>query len=85
MPKKVIKRDGSEEEFIKEKLVVSGTKTGAPLSLAREMANEISNEVDKEKVKTEELKKIYLEKLKKGDPEWRENWITYDRRVKHKE
>ena len=55
MPEKIIKRDGSEEDFIEEKLVVSGTKTGPPLTLAREIKDEIVSELDKPKVKNEEL------------------------------
>lgn len=54
MPEKVIKRDGREEDSIEEKLVVSGTKTGVPLTLAREIKDEIVCELNKPKVKTEE-------------------------------
>ncbi|MEM4034218.1 MAG: ATPase, partial [Sulfolobales archaeon] len=32
---KVVKRDGREEEFIPEKIVVSVLKTGAPVDIAR--------------------------------------------------
>ncbi|MGC9554630.1 MAG: ATP cone domain-containing protein, partial [Thermoplasmatota archaeon] len=41
MPRKVIKKDGREEEFIPEKIVVSAVKSGAPPELAREIAREI--------------------------------------------
>ena len=41
MPKTVIKKDGKKESFIKEKIVVSTVKSGAPLHVARNIAEKI--------------------------------------------
>ncbi len=38
---KVIKRDGREEEFILEKVIVSILKAGAPVDVARKIARKI--------------------------------------------
>jgi len=41
MLKKVIKRNGDKEPFIKEKIVVSAVKSGAPVKVARDIAKQV--------------------------------------------
>ena len=78
---KVVKRDGREEEFVKEKIVVSCFKAGAPIEVAREIADSISSRV-KEGTTTEEIAKMVLEELERRNPEWSANYELYDLLVK---
>ena len=80
MPK-VLKRDGREEEFVKEKVVVSCYKAGAPIDTAREIAEEVSRRIG-ERTTTDEIRSIVLEELGKRNPEWRGNYEFYDALVK---
>jgi len=81
MVEKVIKRDGREEPFIPEKVVVSAVKAGADRKNAKEILEKVEKRAEKE-IKSEELKKMVLSSLEERDPEWRKNWETYDRAVK---
>jgi len=81
MPKIVIKRDGKQEPFIKEKIVVSAVKTGASLDIARDIADKIENHPE-EKIKTAWIKKHVLDELKIHNPDWPKRWYSYDKNVK---
>lgn len=81
MPKIVVKKDGREEEFIPEKIVVSMVKGGAPLGKAREVADEIQN-IDKEKIETKEIRERILEKMRVEHPLLEKKWLAYDKSVK---
>ena len=41
MPKTVIKKNGKKEPFLKEKIIVSAVKAGAPVEIARKIADQI--------------------------------------------
>lgn len=83
---KVIKRDGREEEFIPEKIVVSVLKTGAPIDIARKIARKIECAVsDSEAVTAKDLAKMILAELKKANEEWYRSWIVFDRAVKRRQ
>jgi transcriptional regulator NrdR family protein len=81
MPKNVIKKDGRKETFVKEKIVVSALKTGAPVKLAREIAEKIEKK-SKEEIKTSEIRKSVLNSLKLHNPELPKRWYSYDKNVK---
>ncbi|MFP4001904.1 MAG: ATP cone domain-containing protein [Thermoplasmata archaeon] len=83
MVEKVIKRDGREEPFIPEKIVVSAVKAGADRKDARDILEKVEDEAEK-KIETKELKDKVLSHLEEKDPEWKENWETYDRAVKRR-
>ncbi len=78
---KVTKRDGQSEDFITEKVVVSAVKTGAPADVARKIAKDVEAKVY-EGISTEEIRRMALEELRRKNPEWEKNWLTYDRAVK---
>ncbi|RLE62883.1 MAG: ATP-binding protein [Thermoprotei archaeon] len=80
MPK-VLKRDGREEDFIKEKIVISCYKAGAPIDTAREIAEEVGRRV-RERITTDQIREIVLKELEKRNPEWRGNYEFYDALVK---
>lgn len=82
---KVVKRDGSVEEFIPEKIVVSVLKAGAPPEVARMIAKKVECfAIDKENVTAKELTKIILTELKKINEQWYRNWIVFDQAVKRR-
>jgi|UniRef100_A0A7J3Z6M7 transcriptional regulator NrdR family protein len=81
----VVKRSGSKEEFIPEKIVVSCLKAGATLEVARKIAKIVEAkllEQDVKEVSAKDLTKMILELLKKENEEWYRNWIVFDRAVK---
>lgn len=80
---RVVKRDGSLEEFITEKIVVSCLKAGAPSDVARRIAGEVERRAY-EKMRTDEIRETVLELLREENPEWEKNWIVYDRAVKRR-
>jgi transcriptional regulator NrdR family protein len=85
MPIVVVKRSGSKEEFILEKIVVSCLKAGATLEVARKIAKIVEAkllEQDVKEVSAKDLTKMILELLKKENEEWYRNWIVFDRAVK---
>lgn len=84
---KVIKRDGSEEDFIPEKLIVSILKTGASLEVARRITFIVIGrllENKTEKITSKELMKNALTLSKKESEEWYNNWIIFDKAVKRR-
>ncbi len=85
---KVIKRDGSEEEFIPEKIVVSCLKSGATIEAARKIAKIIEGRIlekELDKVNALELTKWILELLRKENEEWYRNWIIFDKAIKRRD
>jgi len=81
MPKKVIKKDGREEEFVPEKIIVSMVKGGAPLEKARKIADEIKK-IDKEKIETKEIREKVLKRIRVEYPLMEKKWLSYDKSVK---
>ncbi|MCL7390656.1 MAG: ATPase [Thaumarchaeota archaeon] len=87
-PVVVVKRDGSEEEFIPEKIVVSCLKSGATIEAARNIAKIVEARILEkklEKITAKELTGWVLELLKKENEEWYRNWIIFDRAVKRRD
>jgi len=83
----VVKRDGSKEEFIPEKIVVSCLKSGATVEAARKIAKIVEArllEKGASEVSARELTRMILELLKKENEEWYRNWIVFDRAVKRR-
>jgi len=81
--RKIKKRDGKKEQFIPEKIVVSSLKAGAPAEVAREIAEKIEAQLsDLNEMSTTELRVMILKMLSEKNPEWKENWLAYDKSVK---
>ncbi|MEB3825203.1 MAG: hypothetical protein LRS47_00865 [Desulfurococcales archaeon] len=80
---KVRKRNGSIEEYIPEKLIVSINKNGVPISAAREIERSIRGEVEgKDYVSTLELAYHALTRVRKYGEPYFQSWIYYD--INHK-
>lgn len=81
MPKTVIKKDGRKEPFIKEKIVTSVVKTGAPVELARGIADKIDKH-PKEDIKTMWIRKRVIDELELHNPEFPKRWYNFDKNIK---
>jgi len=78
---RVIKVDGREEDFDKEKIVRSCMNAGATEKDAHEIADEIEKKVT-DGMRTTEIRRFVLKELRKRNPEWADNWEFYDRITK---
>ena len=81
MPKTVIKKDGRKEPFIKEKIVVSTVKTGAPIDVARNIANKIEKHPDEE-IQTLWIRNNIHKELTLHNPDWPKRFLSYDKGIK---
>ena len=81
MPKTVIKKDGRKEPFIKEKIVVSAVKSGAPIDIARDIAGKIEKHPE-ETIKTAWVRTRVVHELQVHNPEWPKRFASYDKNVK---
>ena len=75
---KVVKKDGSTEDFQGEKIVRACEGCGT----TREDADMIASEIEKEVydgIKTSEIRDKILEKLRAIDPDLEIAWIEYER------
>ncbi|GAY25281.1 ATP-cone domain protein [Desulfurococcaceae archaeon AG1] len=83
----VVKRDGSKEEFVFEKIVVSCMKAGATPDAARKIAKIIEGRLLDQGVKevsAKDLTRMVLELLRRENEEWYRNWIVFDAAVKRR-
>jgi transcriptional repressor NrdR len=79
---KVMKRDGSTEVFMPEKVVVSAVKSGAPYETARDIASSLSKRSESS-MKSSDIRKHVLTELRaKKATSAADAWESYDR--KHK-
>jgi hypothetical protein len=78
---RVVKMDGSFEDFDKEKIVKACINAGATEKDAREIAEEVSKKIG-DGVTTREIRSMVLDMLEEKNPEWRDSWEFYDRIVK---
>ena len=81
MSEKVIKKNGRVEPFIKEKIVVSTIKSGAPVEIARKIADKMEKYIQ-ENIKTSIIREHVLRELKLHNPEWVKRWYNYDKNIK---
>jgi len=81
MPKTVIKKDGRKEPFIKEKIIVSAVKAGAPVKIARDIAEKIEKHHE-ESIKTLWIKKQVTDHLALHNPDWPKRFLSYDKNIK---
>ncbi len=74
---KVLKKDGTVEEFMPEKIIVSCVKAGAPIGIAREIAAFVEAKA-KVETSTAEIRRFTLWLLHQKNPEWEKNWLRYE-------
>lgn len=66
---------------MREKVIVSAMKAGAPPEEARAIGEAIER-VAYDGMPSDEIRRQVLEHLRDRNPEWEENWLMYDRAVK---
>ncbi len=74
----IVKKDGSKEEFDKEKIKRSCLNAGAAPDVAENVANEVANLVY-ENMTTEEIRVLILSRLRKVDPPCVQKWMDYEK------
>lgn len=77
----VTKRDGRQEQFVEEKIVVSMVKSGAPADFARTAAAEIGKNA-RDGISSREIRTSALGRLRAKNPAGEKNWLMYDAAVK---
>jgi hypothetical protein len=80
---KVKKRDGSTEDFMSEKVVVSIVKSGAPYSDARTIAASLSKRSDPQMTSSAIKDYVHSELKSRGHTASIEHWNKYDQ-TRHK-
>jgi transcriptional repressor NrdR len=76
---RVMRKDGREEEFVPEKIVVAVVKAGGKVELARVIAREVSSALaGNEIVTTQQIRNEVLKKLQELDATTYNSWISYD-------
>lgn len=78
---KIVKRDGTLEEFDPEKIYKSCVDAGAPPEVARDIAEDVSKRV-RDGTTTDEIRRMVLTRLSQEAPNAAEAWRFYDRIVK---
>jgi transcriptional repressor NrdR len=78
---KVLKKNGTVEEFIPEKIIVSCIKAGAPVGIAREIAAIVEAKA-KAETSTAEIRSFVLWLLNEKNPEWEKNWLRYEEEMR---
>jgi len=74
----VVKKDGSKEEFDKQKIINSCLSSG----LAPDVAERIGNEIESlayDGMETKELRILILNKIRKEDPSCAQKWIDFEK------
>ncbi|MFW9957355.1 MAG: ATP cone domain-containing protein [Candidatus Odinarchaeota archaeon] len=79
---KVMKRDGSTEVFMPEKIVVSAVKSGAPYETARDIASSLSKRTESTMKSTEIRKYVLTELRTRKAASAADAWEAYDRKRK---
>jgi ribonucleoside-triphosphate reductase len=74
----IIKKDGSREEFDKEKLKRSCLNAGAAPDVAERISNKIE-ELAHNEITTEELRVLVLSMLRKSDSSCVDKWLDYEK------
>lgn len=76
-----MKMDGRLEEFDEEKVYESCVSAGAPHEVAREIAREVASKA-RDGMRTSEIRRMVLRRLREKAPEAADAWEFYDRVVK---
>ncbi len=76
---RVVKKDGSEEDFVREKISVALFKNGLDINTARAIANAVENKfASKDKIASSEIREEVLTRLKDKRPDLYESWLSFE-------
>lgn len=77
---RVKRRNGNEEEFVREKIVVAIVKSGGSVELARSVAQDVESALSgSDAVTADQIRTEVLNRLKDGDAKAYESWIAFDK------
>jgi transcriptional repressor NrdR len=80
---RVMRKDGREEEFVPEKIVVAIVKAGGKVELARIIARDVTSALSSyEVVTTHQIRDEVLKRLQEKDATTYDSWIIYDNQQK---
>jgi len=80
---RVRKKEGKEEDFMREKIVVSIVKAGGRPDLARSIAQEVETSLSRNaSVTTEQIRTEVFSRLQSRDAKTYNSWLEYDRQNK---
>lgn len=80
---KVRRRNGNEEDFVREKIVVAVVKAGGKVDMARALAQEVESALAESPVVTaEQIRTEVLNRLRSRDSKTYDGWIAYDNQKK---
>ena len=74
---KVLKKNGSSEDFQREKIVKACMGCGAQEDVAKKIAGEIETQTY-EGMPTTKIREMVLSKLSAVNPQFKENWIKHE-------
>ncbi len=77
---RVKRKNGNEEEFVREKIVVAIVKAGGNVDGARAIAQDVERALAANPtVTTQQIRTEVLNRLKEKDNKTYESWLEYDR------
>jgi transcriptional regulator NrdR family protein len=80
---RVRRKDGREEEFVSEKIVVAVVKAGGKAEIGRAIAKEVERALSSNTtVTTEQIRTEVLNRLKSRDSKTYNSWVAYDKENK---
>ena len=74
----IVKKDGTQEEFDKEKVKRACLNAGAAPDVAENISNNIENLIH-DGISTEELRILIISMLRKSDHSCVDKWIDYEK------
>ena len=74
----VVKKDGTREDFDKQKIINSCLSAGLAPDVAERIGNEVEN-LAYDGVETKEIRILVLNKVRKEDPSCAQKWIDYEK------
>jgi transcriptional regulator NrdR family protein len=80
---KVSRKDGSEQDFVSEKIVVAVLKAGGRVDTARSIAREVESALARSsRVSTDQIRTEVLSRLMKADHATYDSWVAYEKQNK---
>jgi len=73
----VVKKDGTREDFDKQKIINSCLSAGLAPDVAEKIGNEIEN-LAYDGMETKEIRILVLNKVRKEDPSCAQKWIDFE-------
>jgi transcriptional regulator NrdR family protein len=73
----IVKKDGTREDFDKQKIINACLSAGLAPDVAEKIGNEVEN-LAYDGMETKEIRILVLNKVRKADPSCAQKWIDYE-------